>query len=185
MDFTIDCSCGEQLRVGAADAGGTKRCQCGKANAVPSLSELRHRAGQNRYDVSIAEKLRYMFADGDLPPDNICAECGVETSNVLECSVECERPYTKGRGFWRTVLLGFFAPIWILGALNREYNEPEVFGEELIVDTPLPLCPDCAAHLTEGKHNLRELLRRAPLYDQLFQEYPKAIAAVSRQFAAK
>ena len=78
MDFTIECPCGEQLRVGTADAGGTKRCRCGEANAVPSLSELRRQAGQQSYDVNIADKLRYMFADGTLPPDNVCAKCGCE-----------------------------------------------------------------------------------------------------------
>jgi hypothetical protein len=178
MDFTFNCECGEQLRVATADAGGTKRCRCGITNAVPSLSELRRQAGKQSYEVGIADKLRYMFADGELPRDNVCVECGSKTSNVLECSVECERPYTKGRGFWGTVLLGIFAPVWILGLLNREHKNPEVFGEELIVKTPLPLCPKCIATVRPRKKNIRDLLCRVPLYDQLFQEYPNADADV-------
>jgi len=174
MDFTIDCPCGKQIRVGTADAGGTKRCRCGTTNAVPALSELRRRAGQQSYNANIADKLRYMFADGELPPDNVCSQCGAETSNVLQCSVECERPHTKGRGFWGTVLLGIFSPVWILGFLNREHRNPEVFGQELVVNTPLPLCSKCAADVQPTKHNVLELLRCVPLYDQLLQEYPKA-----------
>jgi hypothetical protein len=181
MDFTIDCTCGQQLRVGTADAGGSKRCHCGAINAVPSLSELRRLAGKQSYDVAIADKLRYMFADGELPPDNACVLCGAETPNILQCSVECERPHTKGRGFWGTVLLGIFAPVWVLVLLICEYKDAEVFGRELIVTTPLPLCPECAANAQPRKHNVRELLRRVPLYDQLFQEYPNADADVLPQ----
>jgi hypothetical protein len=81
MDFTIDCACGQKLCVGTADAGGSKRCHCGAINAVPSLSELRRRGGQQGYEVSIADKLRYMFAEGELPPDNACVQCGAETSS--------------------------------------------------------------------------------------------------------
>lgn len=193
MDFTIDCTCGKQLHVGTADAGGTKRCRCGTTNAVPALSELRRRAGQQSYDVNIADKLRHMFADGKLPPDNFCSRCGTETSNVLNCSVECERPHTKSRGFWGTVLLGIsstiFLPVWILvwilGALSREYRNSEVFGQELVVNTPLALCSECAADVKPTNNNIGELLRRVPLYDQLLQAYPEADAAQVTRAAAK
>ena len=185
MDFTIDCTCGQQLRVGTADAGGSKRCHCGAINAVPSLSELRRLAGQQSYDIGIADKLRYMFADGKLPPNNACVLCDAKTANILQCTVECERPHTKGRGFWATVLLGIFAPVWVLVSLNREYMNPEVFGQELIVNTPLPLCPECEAKAKPRKRNIGELLRRVPLYDQLFQEYPNAVADVLPQLTAK
>lgn len=185
MDFTIDCACGQKLCVGTADAGGSKRCHCGAINAVPSLSELRRRAGQQGYEVSIADKLRYMFAEGELPPDNACVQCGAETSSVLPCLVECERPHTKGRGFWGTVLFGLFAPVWILGALNREYKNPEVFGQELIVNTPLPLCSGCTAEVQRRKHNLSDLLCCVPLYERLLQAYPDANVAVSPQATAK
>lgn len=104
---------------------------------------------------------------------------------VLPCLVECERPHTKGRGFWGTVLLGLFAPVWILGALNREYKNPEVFGHELIVNTPLPLCSGCTAEVQRRKHNLSDLLCCLPLYERLLQAYPDANVAVSPQATAK
>jgi hypothetical protein len=179
MDFTIDCSCGANLRVTTGDAGGTKRCHCGNINPVPSLGELRRRAGQQRYDVSIADKISYLVADGELPAETACIQCGIDTSNVLQCKVECERPYVKGRGFWSTVLLGLFAPFWILGALSRDYQNSEVHGRELIVNTPLALCPECAATSQAEKEDLHDLLRRVPLYDQLLQEYPNANVRIS------
>ncbi len=178
MDFTINCQCGATLRDATADAGGIKRCRCGHENSVPSLSKLRQESGQQAYDVSTAEKLRYMFADGDLPPNNVCVQCGCETSDVLQCSVECERPHTKGRGFWGTFFLGLFAPLSVFHSIHQEYQNPEVFGRELIVDTPVPMCSKCQIDLRPRKKTVRELLCRVPLYGQLFQEYPDADAHV-------
>lgn len=179
MDFTLNCSCGAQLHVATADAGGCKICICGKANAVPSLSELRRRAGKQSYEVGIADKLRSLFTDGELPPNNVCVSCGSPTSNVFACTVVCQRPYSKGRGLWATVLLGIFTPLWNLFALNREYADQEVFGQELVVHTPLPICSPCTAKLQANKHSIRKFLRRVPLYEELLQEYPDAVADAS------
>jgi hypothetical protein len=183
MDFTVDCSCGRKIRVETADAGGTKRCLCGTTNAVPALSELRRRAGQPSYSVSIADKLQYMFANGELPPDHACAQCGAETSDVIHCSVECERPLTTGRGYWETVLLGLFSPIAFLGLLSQESKDPEVVGQELIVKTPLPLCSKCTFAVQPTRYNVRELLRGVPLYNQLLRKYPGAELHVLSQVA--
>ncbi|MCA9173543.1 MAG: hypothetical protein KDB14_03570 [Planctomycetales bacterium] len=119
-----------------------------------------------------------MFAEDRLPPDNVCVECGSETSDILQCSVECERPRAKGRGYWSTVVLGMLAPFWFLISLSHDYKNAEVFGEDLIVQTPLPLCPTCAAAIQPRKKDLHNLLRRVPLYDQLLQEYPHADADI-------
>ena len=122
-----------------------------------------------------------MFVDGELPRSNLCAQCGSVTPNVIHCSVECERPHTKGRGFLATVLLGLALTYWAFGALNREYRNTEVYGEELLVDAPLALCNKCIADLRTGKLKLRDLLCREPLYAQLLNEYPVANIAVSSQ----
>ena len=185
MDFTIQCSCGHQLQVSAVDAGGAKRCPCGNVNAVPSLSALRRQAGQQSYEVKIADKLRYMFADGELPPNKECAQCGCKTANVLECSVECERPYSKGRGYWIAVLLGFIAPLLALLTMIGDGRNSEVHGQELVVRTPLPLCPGCAADLTLRRKRLIKLLCSVPLYAQLLEEYPQAAVAVLSQNKTK
>jgi hypothetical protein len=174
MDFEISCTCGATIRVSSVDAGGTKQCRCGNILVVPSLSELRRRSGQQAFCVNIADRLQTMFAAGELPVEKHCTQCGVETSNTLPCTVVCERPYTKGRGFWATALLMLLTPVWILGAVRRDHMNPEVHGRELIVNTPLTLCPACAAEARKRKARLRELLHRVPLYDQLLNEYPQA-----------
>jgi hypothetical protein len=174
MDFTFDCQCGRTLRITAVDAGQSKVCRCGVSNTIPSLSELRRRAGQASYDINITDKIIARYAQGSLPSEATCAQCGRETTGILNCSVECERPYSHGRGFWSTVLLGLLSPWWMLGVINRDYKHNEVHGREVIVPTPLRMCPECAAHVHRQTDVTRNLLQRIPLYAQLFQEYPKA-----------
>ena len=91
-DFTINCTCGQQLHVKTVDAGGSKRCYCGAINAVPSLRELRRLAGQQSYDVGIADKLRQMFPDGELASDDSCVLCGAKTGNILPPSLPRKHP---------------------------------------------------------------------------------------------
>jgi len=175
MDFTIDCSCGAKIHVSTREAGGTRECACGRVIQIPSLGELRRRAGRRRYDADVAAKLRYMFATGQLPQQSTCTRCGIETTNVLECWVECEKPYTRGRGFWTTFMLGICAP-WILAVerLCGAYPRLEVLGRELVVNIPLAICPKCAARVGANGHDLRNLIHRVPLYSQLLKKYPNA-----------
>jgi hypothetical protein len=174
MDFTFDCQCGQTLRITAVDAGQTKVCRCGTPNIIPSLSELRRRAGQACYDTHISDKIIAMHAQGLLPEELTCARCGRDTPGILNCSVECERPYSHGRGFWSTVLLGLLSPWWMLGVLSRDYKHSEVHGREVVVQTPLRMCPECAAQVHQQTSSARDILQRIPLYAQLFREYPKA-----------
>jgi len=80
--------------------------------------------------------------------------------------------WPKGRGFGASVFLGMFSPVWVLGMLNREYRNPEVYGRELVVNTPLPLRPECTADTRNRNRDLRELLCCVSLYEQLLLEYP-------------
>ena len=137
------------------------------------LSELRRGAGQPGYEVDIAEKLRQQFADGDLPVETACVKCGVTTEGVLKCSVECERTWARGGGYWKTFFLAVFVP-W--HHLRNDFRDPEVLGQERVVQTPIRLCDDCryAMEKKPRKRQLVELLRTVPAYDQLFREYPNA-----------
>jgi len=179
MEFTIDCSCGAQHRVTAVEAGRTRRCRCGNDISIPRLSELRRSVGEQPYLVGIADKLRRMSAEQELPLGPICMECGRQTSNALPCRVECERPYAKGPGFWSTLLTHVVLPFSMLMGAWREYSNPEVHGRESIVETPLRLCPDCAAKVRKSKRRIRELLLRVPPYADLLQEHPNAGIHVS------
>ena len=63
---------------------------------VPKLSELRSAAGLQAFEVSIPDRLRAMGRDGRLPVECNCVICGMDTSKILNCSVECERSFVKG-----------------------------------------------------------------------------------------
>jgi hypothetical protein len=144
------------------------------------LSELRRQAGQARYEVDIAAKLQQMFADGELPAESDCVGCGVKTENVLRCSVECERTWTRGGGgFWKTFFLGFFVP-WQY--LRQDYGNPEVVGRELVVQTPIRYCDSCwyAMGKKPRKRQVVDLLRAVPMYNQLLLEYPSADVSISK-----
>jgi hypothetical protein len=45
VGYTVECECGRRLEVAAGAAGSRLGCACGREVAVPSLRELRLRAG--------------------------------------------------------------------------------------------------------------------------------------------
>jgi hypothetical protein len=176
MVFSIDCSCGKAITVTAAQAGTEVRCDCGQVNAVPLLSELRRSAGQSKYNLGITDRIRQQVADGALPAEDACARCGVQTSDALQLLVECERTWTAGGGFWKHFLLFLLAPFWIWGLLRRDYNNPEVFGRENVVNLPLRMCRTCQITVRQTGSNaaIIALLQEVPLYQELLREYPQA-----------
>ena len=126
------------MEVTAAHAGSDVRCTCGQVQAVPPLSELRQRAGKPRYDVDIAESIRYMVADGQLPEDDKCVTCGIATDNVLRFVIVCERQMPKGPGFWHTFFLWLLSPIsGAVGEYSRMETDTELMGREKIVKAPV------------------------------------------------
>jgi hypothetical protein len=176
MSFTVDCTCGRTLQVTAAQAGGDVRCDCGAVQAVPALSELRHRAGQSRYRRDIAETIRYLVAEGRLPADDKCMGCGIVTDDVLQLVVECALPKQKSPGIWDVIILKALVPIGhLLGDAGRSALETEVVGREIVVKTPLRLCGQCADTTPLSRRDdLVCLLENVPLYRQLLNKYPCA-----------
>jgi hypothetical protein len=183
MELSVTCSCGKKIVVTPASAGDEVRCPCGEIRRVPSLSELRRGAGFSSYDVGIADRIRQKLADGQLPTEIKCVNCGAETDGVLRCVVECERPWAAGGGFWKHFLLFLCAPVFLWGQLGRDYKCPEVLGRETVVKTPLRICAKCLTKLGEppNARDLRVLLRAVALYDELLNEYPRATIHVSAE----
>ena len=176
MAFTIDCSCGRKLSVDAGDAGIKLRCTCGNVNTVPSLTELRRAAGLPDYEMSAADKVKQLCATGELPSGDHCARCGCGTLEVLLVGIECERPF--GTGYWETVVKLLFYPLGHLS--QQDYRYGESVGRELTVEAPLRMCHGCQEKL-RGRFRKRELvglLRKVPVYDELFREYPGAAVVV-------
>ena len=178
MQFQVDCPCGERIGVTSALAGGEVRCRCGKQVKIPSLSNLRRSAGQRAYATSTADRLRGMYAEGALPVEKVCLQCGDATEHVLPCVVECERPATRAGGLMRLLLVGLVAPLWIFWQANRDYQDAEARGRELVVKTPLRLCPGCAQRVRKSNRALLACVRQAELYAPLLDEYPQAAVSV-------
>jgi hypothetical protein len=181
MSFNIDCPCGRTIEVTAAHAGSDIRCVCGNVQAVPALSELRQRAGKSRYAVDIAESIRYMVADGQLPADDKCVTCGITTDNVLRFVIVCERQMPKGPGFWNTFFLWLLSPLSAaVGEYSRTEDDDELMGREKIVKAPVRICPPCANAITlKRRGEMTDLLDRVPLYARLLRKYPDAQIAIS------
>ena len=119
MPYTISCQCGRQLTVQATEAGSQKSCGCGRQVSVPSLGKLARAAGEPLPTLSASEKVRVLVAAGELPAGTTCVRCQFPTKEILECSVECERPYIKQRTFWESVLVYLLFPFWISVVARR------------------------------------------------------------------
>lgn len=176
MHFSIGCACGKTIAVTAAQAGAEVRCDCGQVNAVPLLSELRRSVGQSKYNLGIVDRIRQQVADGALPAENACARCGVQTSDALYLLVECERTWSAGSGFWRHFFRLLLTPIWIWNLFRRDYNNPEVFGRESVVELPLRMCRTCQTTVQQTGSTAAKvrLLQKAPQFEELLREYPQA-----------
>jgi hypothetical protein len=133
------------------------------------------------FNAGIVDQIRHKVTEGALPSETTCVNCGADTDAVLHCKVECERPWNFGGGFWQHFFLYVLAPIWIWGQLRRDYNNPEVYGQETIVKAPLRVCPDCQSSIRKSQKQrmLRTFLRRVPEYEELLQEYPRARVFIS------
>ena len=179
MEFTVRCDCGRLLPVTSASVGSEVRCACGQINSVPNLSELRLQAGKSSYQVSIAERINNLVASGELPPGDQCAECGKSTHDTLRILLECERPWQRESGIWHLIgmvllhSLVFWA--WLLSRPGQDAT-----GRELVVRTPLRMCADCAARLKRRNRprEIKQLLAEVPIYFDLLEEYPRAVAII-------
>jgi hypothetical protein len=180
MEYAVACRCGNRIEVRAAQAGSQVQCPCGQIVAVPALSQLRYVAGQPRYEIHIVDKVRQMVSDGRLPIAQSCIECGRSTQSISTFIVECQRPWTRGNSYWKTIVLTLtatlLAPFWMALAIFQEVRDadrnPEIIGTELIVQAPIRLCSECSSKLGSRQRELQRLLRKEPAYDELLQEYP-------------
>lgn len=188
MDYAVTCPCGNPIEVTAAQAGSQVQCACGQIVAVPALSQLRHVAGQSRYEIHIADKVRQMVLDGRLPTGQSCIQCGSNTHSIPTFVIECQRPRTRGNSYWKTIFLTLtatlLAPLWMALAIFQEVRDadrnPEIIGAEVIVHAPIRLCSECSSKLGKRQRTLQLLLRKEPVYAELLREYPTSRIHVPR-----
>ena len=185
MTFHYTCECGYALPIAASSAGAVVPCRCGRKVKIPKLSELKRLAGQPITFISIADQLRTMYLDKQLPPDTHCMFCQTKTAATLECWVECERAKVYAPGIGPTVvktlflnaILPFFG--WFYLPLGVGVSrDAEAYGNDLVVRTPLTICENCLHRTSRTEASVRTFLRSVPLYRELLDAYPGARVGV-------
>ncbi len=175
MDLSVTCECGLKTQVTPTMCGNSVACDCGKAIQIPRLSELRRNAGLTPVMVGVADKLQAMLVDGLLPAEVDCVSCGSPTNLYLTCEIECERMFAKKPSYASYFLQFLFAPVWILGATKREYDNPEVHGRELVVKTPIRICETCFSKINLNRETCIRFMLSNELYAKLLARYPNAM----------
>ena len=178
MGLSVTCECGITHPVTAAKCGQSLKCSCGRSVQVPMLSELRKAAGLQAFEIGIHDRIDAMNREGRLPVEHECVVCGTPTQEKVMCCVECERPYAKGPGFWKSLFLTLLTPVWMLGAMRRDQANPEVLGRELVVKTPIRICRSCRESDRFSRSRCVELLRKTDVYRNLLDAYPEAAITV-------
>jgi hypothetical protein len=178
MQFHFRCTCGHELEFAASFAGTLIPCLCGRQVKIPKLSELKRLSGQNADCpvMGIADHLRTMYLDKQLPPGTNCVICHMTTRDTLSCWVECERARASSAGALNGVLAMLFTVISPLHAMHT-YSKSlqyEAVGNDLVVRTPLPICENCLHSTRRSESNIRKLLLGVDLYRELLEAYPGA-----------
>jgi hypothetical protein len=180
MQYELDCECGNKLTVRETAAGAKELCPCGRTLVVPSLHELRRRAGLPAPGLPPEKVVETLLLAGKLPEETYCVLCATPTDRVICCTTECERAYVQcGRHAWWVYLLGFLTFGW-LGAIavHASSGEDREWGADRIFPLPLRVCADCQPRLN-GTAALNAALCRVPVYRRLLEKYPEARVTLS------
>ncbi|MCI0378601.1 MAG: DUF1922 domain-containing protein [Gemmataceae bacterium] len=179
MEYQIRCECGHVMAVPESAAGTSARCGCGRTLVVPSLRELRRRAGLSEPPLSPALEVEALLYAGRLPEEDHCVLCGAVTDHCIYCRTECERAYVTDSkmpflvrlfgGFLSGITFGWYV---FLG----DEREPTVCGQDRVYALPLRVCNECAQALSPDI--LCDALSRVPLYERLLKKYPHAILSL-------
>lgn len=174
MRFSLTCRCGADIAVSAASCGADVACRCGNRIVVPSLSELRRSAGLSAFDLTIADRIRWLGLNNRLPQEPNCLLCGSPTPRIWNCFVECERPIVRKQTGWLSWLAAAVLPIWDWGQQMHRWNDVTAHGSELVVPAPLRICDNCFGSRRKSKNWRRNVVTKSPLYKDLLVAYPGA-----------
>ena len=142
--YTVNCDCGNDIRVSSANAGNDVTCpRCQKPISVPSLSQLKRQAGESL--LSTSDGIAQSVMDRTPPFDGTCQICAdARASTILRTSVE----YLVER-----VLTGSEVSVTSSG-VGIGYAPADEYWKAL--DIPCMFCESCA-------HEFKRLWRRASL----------------------
>jgi hypothetical protein len=174
MEFQVPCECGKDLTVSEAAADSRRQCPCGREVLIPSLKEMRLKAGLPAYNIPPEKLIEHMLGKGEVPGDGRCAGCGKPTEQVVHVETECEKSWTVyQRPPWATVLLGcFFWPVWVFVYLWG-WGEKTTHGSDKSYVLPLSMCPGCLPAMT-GAAAIKRCMWTVPVYRQLLDKFPDA-----------
>jgi len=170
MQFHVDCECGQRIAVNEGSAGSIASCACGRSVNVPSLNQLKRQAGLTEEEINPELVIQSRIARGELPGDRHCAHCGVNTAEIVQIDVVCEREWIKqSEGFrWGLLVATLFMPFKLF-AWQREVKH----GRNVVYRLPLAVCKRCQdEHRTP--RDMRHGLRRIPVYARLLDKHPHA-----------
>jgi hypothetical protein len=187
MKFRINCPCGDHIEVGEGAAGATFQCACGRPISVPSLTELRTRAGLPANHISPEFVIEHLLVTGELVCGNSCVECGIDTDALIHVQTECERVFKVRSGDFSWPLFLFllvFCPLfwgWYLWAfiLVRASEEEHEYGRDKIYPLPLRICLTCQQKL-KNPALIKQCLRKIAEYDLLLEKFPDAKVSLGK-----
>lgn len=185
MEYELECECGRKMTVRETAAGVKEQCPCGRTVVVPSLHELRQRAGFAEPSLSPEKVVETLLLAGRLPEERHCVLCGAATDGVICCTTECERAHIQtGERPWWMYLLSIVTFGW-MGAVMvySTRKEDREWGTDRIFPLPLRICPGCLPKLV-GMPTLKAALIQVPVYARLLEKYPNARITVSSSQAA-
>lgn len=185
-ELTIDCECGKVLSVSPASAGGSVGCGCGRVLAVPTLSELRRRAGLVPIPQNAVERVRNLINSGKLPDNKLCPFTNLPADTMIWLRVDCESKWVRGNeplsAHWKLFYILIFGWIGAIFALLRNSKPIEEFGREVYVDIPLMVNGETIGKLRKLKSQSkwRSAIMCSSLYADLLREFPSLHISIKR-----
>src|SRR5262245_37056839 len=122
MDYHVPCECGKTVAVDEGSAGATGGCVRGPTLTVASLGGLRELAGEPAHQPAPEIVIEQMLLAGTLPANRNCVHCGLETADVVNIQVECERVWRRGSGGYGPALFLWLFVSWWLALLARLFR---------------------------------------------------------------
>lgn len=173
--YTIECEQGHPLSVTSAVAGSTISCECGAEVKVPGLSQLRLLSGKEAYVSNAIEMITSAHQAGREPAGLECLRCSQLAGNVIDTKILCERSEMDFNSLkW---LLLPWLPVLVYGLIqSRKRNKELEETSTRNVRTHFRLCQRCLRNPRRppNRRKIRRLLKKVPVYAQLYKENPEA-----------
>lgn len=115
-----------------------------------------------------------MLANGDLPIEPDCIQCGCQTNESLSCIVQCEAKGGRLLDLFPKPIVYLLMPIWFLPLMRRSMEASDTSAEDRFIELAIRLCDRCQNEIPLTPGNLKKLACKTPIFRDLFEEFPKA-----------